>query len=133
MDSNAGLIRRAQVGGADGFGALVERHMRRTSLGPIELANSSSVLAREGETPRRSSSWHGRSRFLQVVHEPPLEELVGKFDRLLRLYGEPAQNAMLVAEKLTTATRLSAATFPEMLDATVAAASPPWATSSDEE
>jgi hypothetical protein len=55
------------------------------------------------------------------VFRPELDALVERFDRLLRLYGKSASDAMQVADTLTKATQLAAATFDEMLDATIAA------------
>ncbi len=103
------------------------------ALGPIELAKLIKCLSERGRAPDEIEHMARPIALLQVVHEPPLEELVERFDRLLRLYGEPAENAMSVADKLTKATQLSAATFEEMLSATLAAATPDWAAASDEE
>jgi hypothetical protein len=57
---------------------------------------------------------------LAAFQPGPVEELVEKFDRLLRLTGEPANRAMNIADSLTSATQASAATFTGMLDATIA-------------
>jgi hypothetical protein len=41
---------------------------------------------------------------LAAFQPGPVEELVGKFDRLLRLTGEPANRAMSIADTLTAGT-----------------------------
>jgi hypothetical protein len=64
---------------------------------------------------------------LAAFQPGPVEELVGKFDRLLRLTGEPANRAMSIADTLTAGTRASGATLNEMLDALIAFYHPNWA------
>ena len=54
----------------------------------------------------------------------PMDDLVEKFDRLLRLAGEPATRAMDVADTLTRGTQVGAASFTEMLDAMIAVYEP---------
>lgn len=54
---------------------------------------------------------------LWVVQECDLAWLVEHFDRLLRLYGKPASNAMQVAGTLTVATQRSAASSVEIVEA----------------
>ncbi len=55
-----------------------------------------------------------------------LRSLVSKFDRLLRLYGHPASEALDVAKMLQAATQRAAATFEEMLDSTIAVVDRNW-------
>ena len=114
-------------------GRLQESDKAFRALGPIELAKLIKCLSERGRDPEEIRHMARPIALLQVVHEPPLEQVVEKFDRLLRLYQEPAQNAMSIADKLTTATKLSAATFTEMLDATVAAAGPSCGSEPDED
>ncbi len=58
---------------------------------------------------------------LWVIHRPDFDWLVGRFDSLLRLYGEPASASMRFADTLTAATKESAAAFNEMVEAMRAA------------
>ena len=95
-------------------GRLQESDKAFRALGPIELAKLIKCLSERGRDPEEIRHMARPIALLQVVHEPPLEQLVEKFDRLLRLYQEPAQNAMSIA------------------DATVAAAGPSWGSDPDE-
>jgi hypothetical protein len=103
------------------------------ALGPIELARLIKCLSERGRGPDEIEHMARPIALLQVVHKPRLEELVEKFDRLLRLCSEPAENALAVADRLTKATQVSAATFQEMLDASVATATSSWAIDSADE
>ena len=58
------------------------------------------------------------------VHDTDLAILVDKFDRILRLYGEPADEAMRIADIITVSVQKSAANFDEMLDAYIAVMDP---------
>ena len=53
------------------------------------------------------------------VHRSEMNGFVERFDRLLRLYDEPAERAMAVADILTTSTSTAADPFDQMLDALI--------------
>ncbi|MDP9363567.1 MAG: hypothetical protein M3Q10_04950 [Chloroflexota bacterium] len=59
-----------------------------------------------------------------VGHRPDLETFVGEFDRLLRSWRQPADQAMRVADVLAATTQKSAATFQELIHAMIAAVDP---------
>jgi hypothetical protein len=94
------------------------------ATGPIELATFIRLLADCGRAPSEMLAMGPPIVMLAVVHDCKPEKLVGQFDRLLRLWGEPAAHAMEVADVLTAATQASATSFAEMLSALIAFADP---------
>lgn len=92
------------------------------ATGPIELATFIRLLADCGRTPSEMLAMGPPVAMLSAVHDYKVERLIRQFDRLLRLYGEPATQAMDVADVLTAATQASATSFAEMLAASIAAA-----------
>lgn len=67
----------------------------------------------------------GPSALLWVVNRrPDLDWLVDSFDQLLRLDGSGADEVMRPADVLTAGTSKAAATFEEMVEAMIVAASP---------
>ncbi|HVL50800.1 MAG TPA: hypothetical protein VM754_04795 [Actinomycetota bacterium] len=90
-------------------------------LGPIETANLILLLAQRGRTSEEIELMALPIAMLNAIS--PLEsvkELVEKFDRFLRLAGEPAHRAMNIADILTATTQASSATSNETLDAMIA-------------
>lgn len=97
-------------------------HEAMQVLGPIDTARLIYLLARRDRTMQEIEAMALPIAMLLVVSQvPSLEELVKKFDSLLRLADEPADRAMGVADTLTAATQASTTTFSEMLDALIAA------------
>lgn len=86
-------------------------------LGPIGLARLIDRLSDCGRSPAEIEQMAGPIAKLSVVHMYDTPTLCGEFDRLLRLYGEPAAHAMQAAEVLTASTQASACSFAEMLAA----------------
>jgi hypothetical protein len=93
-------------------------------LGPIRLAELLSHLAQRGRGVNEIEQMARPAAMLSIVNDVPLDWMVERFDRILRLYGEPATESMRIADTLTRATQLSAATFREMVDATIAVMDP---------
>ncbi|SRR6266545_5488656 len=100
---------------------LWESHEAFHVLGPIETARLISLLAQRHRSPAEIEEMAAPITMLWVIHRPDLDWLVGRFDSLLRLYGEPASASMRFADTLTAATKESAATFNEMVEAMRAA------------
>jgi hypothetical protein len=94
------------------------------ATGPIELATFIRLLTDCGRNPSEILAMGPPIAMLATVHDCRVEELIGQFDRLLRLYDEPAAQAMCVADTLTAATQASATSFAEMLAASIAVAEP---------
>ena len=105
----------------------IYRHKAFRSVGPIEAAQLVSLLAQRARTPSEIRGMAPPIGLLHVVHDVPIDELVEKIDRVMRLYNEPASATMKIADQLTVATKNSAATFREMLDGMLAFADPPEA------
>jgi hypothetical protein len=104
----------------------LHRRIRRSHkafriMGRIEVAELISLLAQRARNPSEIEEMALPVALLWVVHRPDLAYLVERFDTVLRLHGEPASESMRVADTLTAATKASAATFTEMLDAMVVA------------
>lgn len=102
----------------------LKHHRAMASLGPIQIAELISALAQRGRDLEEIREMGIPIAMLFVVHEPELDELAGKFDQILGLYDKPATAAMELADKISMATKISAATFSETLDGLIAAASP---------
>lgn len=94
------------------------------ATGPVELATFIRLLADCGRAPSEMLAMGPPIAMLAAVHDYKAEKLVGQFDRLLRLWGEPAAQAMEVADILTAASLESATSFAEMLSALIAFAEP---------
>lgn len=92
------------------------------ATGPIELATVVRLLADCGRSPSEILAMGPPIAMLSAVHDYKVERLISQFDRLLRLYSEPATQAMDIAGVLTAATQESATSFAEMLAASIAAA-----------
>lgn len=102
-------------------GRLTDSHTAFERLGPIGTANLIRLLAHRERSPEEIEMMALPIMMLLATFQPgSVEELVEKFDRLLRLTGEPANRAMNIADTLTAGTQASAATFNEMLDALIA-------------
>ncbi len=92
------------------------------AMGPRRLSRLVRRLAERARSPQDARAMAPPIGLLWLVHRPDLEWLVDQFDSLLRLYDEPATEAMRVADVLTVAAQQSAATFSEVVIATVSAA-----------
>lgn len=90
-------------------------------MGPIERSILIRALAERARSPAEIEQIAHPLALLWVVHRPDLNWLAGTFDQLLRLHGLEASESMRVADTITAATKASAATFEEMVDALVAA------------
>lgn len=106
----------------------LEKELRRAhksmrSLGPIERAQLISALAERSRGVDEIRQMATPIAMLHVVHDVDLRQFAGEFDQLLRLYNKEASESMAVADQLTVATKQSAATFQEMVNAMIAAAS----------
>lgn len=86
------------------------------AFGPIKTANLVKYLSQRARTVQEIEQMAPQIAALWIIFRPDLESLVEKFDRLLRLSGEPASQAQRVADILTAGTQRAAATFDEMLD-----------------
>jgi hypothetical protein len=87
------------------------------ALGPIGLARLIDRLCDCGRSPTEIEQMADPIAKLSAVHMYDAMTLCGEFDRLLRLYGEPAAHAMQAADVLTASTQASACSFAEMLAA----------------
>lgn len=103
---------------------LRKAHKSIRTLGPIERAQLISALTERSRGLDEIRQMANPIAMLHVVHDVDLRMFAGEFDRLLRLYGKDAADSMALADQLTAATKQSAATFQEMVDAMIAAASP---------
>ena len=99
-------------------------HKSMRSLGPIERAQLISALAERSRGVDEIRQMAIPIAMLHVVHNVDLVRFAGDFDRILRLYGKEASDSMAVADQLTVATKRSAATFSEMVEAMIDLASP---------
>jgi hypothetical protein len=102
------------------------RHERLKWVGPIERARWLREIANRGRSLEDIESIAPVIGGLSAIYgNPDAAWLIERFDRLLRLYGEPASRAEEVASTVHGSVNASAATFPEMLDAMIAVADPP--------
>ena len=99
-------------------------HKSMRALGPIERAQLISALTERSRGVDEIRQMANPIAMLHVVHNVDLQQFAGEFDRILRLYGKDASESMAVADQLTVATKQSAATFQEMVEGMIAAASP---------
>jgi hypothetical protein len=93
-----------------------------TPLGARRHARVVRLLSERGRSPADVYELAVPIELLWLVHRPPLDWLVEQFDCLLRLYGEPATEAERIADVLSAASQRSAATFEQLVVATVTAA-----------
>lgn len=94
-------------------------------VGPIRLAEWMRQLAYRNRTLAEIEAIAPTIGKLSLVFgEPDPEWLILKFDQILRLNRESASNAASVAETLYGIVNASAATFEEMIEALIAAATP---------
>lgn len=101
------------------------RHERLKSVGPIERARWLREIASRGRSLEDIEAIAPAIGGLSAIYgKPDSAWLIERFDRLLRLYGEPASRAEEVAATLHGSVNASATTFPEMLDAMIAVADP---------
>ncbi len=91
------------------------------SLGNVETAELLSQLAQRGRSVNEIEQLARPIAMALATHELAMASFVEKIDRLLRLYGEPASQTMRVMDVLTKGAQDSAATFEEMLDASIKA------------
>lgn len=103
---------------------LWDGHKAFRILGPIETALLVSLLAQRARSPEEIEAMATPIAMLWVTHSPDLGWLVNRFDSLLRLYGEPASASMRLADTLSAATKESAATFEEIVEAMKTAVTP---------
>lgn len=90
-------------------------------LGPIQTATLIRLLSQRARSSDEIESMAVPIAMLLAAFDPlPMEDLVRKFDRLLRAAGKPATSAMEIADTLTRSTQQSAATLMEMVDALLA-------------
>lgn len=91
------------------------------SLGSVETAQLLSEIAQRGRSISEIEDMARPIAMGLVTHDLEMRSFVDKIDRLLRLYGEPAGQTMRVMDVLTKGAQVSAATFEEMLDASIKA------------
>jgi hypothetical protein len=87
---------------------------------PVERAELIRLLSERNRSVAEIRQMALPIAMLHVVHDTPLPLLVERCDRILRLAGEPAAEAMHFADVLTAGTQNSAVTLTEMLDALLA-------------
>ena len=73
-------------------------------LGPIGTARLISYLSMRARKPLEIEQMAPAMIALWIAFQPELEPFVGRFDRLLRLLGEPPERVMYVADVLTVGT-----------------------------
>jgi hypothetical protein len=90
-------------------------------LGPIRTAELIRLLAQRARTPQEIQEMALPIAMLFAAFQPGrLDDLVEKFDGLLRRSGQPASEAMQVADTLTRGTQVGVASLNEMLDGLLA-------------
>ncbi|MCW3025659.1 MAG: hypothetical protein JWM29_1091 [Solirubrobacterales bacterium] len=97
---------------------LGKRRELRT-LGPTDRAELISLLADRARNPAEIEDIAVPVAMLRTIHGVKLPWLVERFDRLLRLSGEPASKAIEVADTLEATAQAAATTFTEIVDAFV--------------
>jgi len=102
--------------------ALRRSHRALRSMGPIELSRLIERLAKRGRRAEEIRAMAAPIAMLHVAFKSELTGLADRFDRLLRLWGMEAAEARRAADVLTKGAISSAATFDEMLDAMISAA-----------
>jgi hypothetical protein len=89
------------------------------TIGPVEQAEMIKLLAERARSIQEIEAMAPAIGSLALLHGAPLPWLVEHFDRLLRVAGEPAEKAMEAAATLSASTKQAAASFSEMLEATI--------------
>jgi hypothetical protein len=108
------------------YDRLRDTHRAWRAVDPISRAEFVAAISQRGRSLPEAEAmlvpivllWFNDQRRIDI------EEITEKFDRLMRLAGEPSDQAMRIADVLTHSARKSAAAFPEMLDAMIAAYEP---------
>jgi lysozyme len=108
----------------DLYAGLHRSHEVFRVLGPIRLAELISHLAQRGRDPGEIEEMARPVAMLSTVNDVGLGWMAERVDRILRLYGDPASESMRIADTLMRATQVSAITFEEMVDATIAVVAP---------
>jgi hypothetical protein len=90
------------------------------AVAPIKRAEMIRALASRARGPAEIRAMSVPIAQLSTIFECDPEWLSPRFDRLLRLYGNEADDAMEVADTLTRGTQLAAASFKEMVEAMLA-------------
>jgi hypothetical protein len=101
-------------------------------LGAIERAELIRALAGQARTPAEIRPMATAIAQLSVIFDCEAVWLAPRFDQLLRLYDESAADSEKVADILTTATKNSAATFEDMLEAMIIAKGGSYSSRSNE-
>lgn len=99
--------------------ALAKRIRRAPGLaaiGPVEQSELIRLLAERGRSGREIELIAPEIGKLHLLHRASLAWLVERFDRLLRLSGEPAAKAEEVAATVSASAIVGAAPFTEILD-----------------
>jgi hypothetical protein len=86
-------------------------------LGPVERAELIRLLSERARSVPEIEAMAPPIGMLKAIHEVPLDWLVERFDRLLRLSGEPANQAAETADIIHATATNAAATFREIVDA----------------
>jgi len=109
----------------DEVGAVYQELTRNRDLramGARRHARFIRLLCERGRSPQEAREMAVPIGMLWLVHRPELDWLVEQFDCLLRRYNEPASEAMRVADVLTAGAQHSAATFEQLVIASVSSA-----------
>jgi hypothetical protein len=98
---------------------LMTEHAVFLAIGDHKVAQLIRQLAQRKRSAEETTLMALPIALLWDVHRPAMNGFVERFDRLLRLHGEPAERAMAVADILTTSTSNAADTFDQMSDALI--------------
>jgi hypothetical protein len=93
-------------------------------MGPIDRARLVDYLSERARTPEEIGAMAPPIAALWTLERPPLDWLVERFDRILRLYGHSADDSMEVSDTLVRTNQVSAGTFIEIVDAMIAVVEP---------
>jgi hypothetical protein len=97
---------------------LNERQDLKT-LGPIEKADLIKLLAERGRSTSEIEDMVGPIAGLKLLHDPPLDWLADRFDRILRLTDEPASEATQAAATISATAQSAAVSFTDIVEAFV--------------
>lgn len=90
-------------------------------VGPIGRAEWLREIADRGRSLEEIADIAPQIGALSLLYDrPDAKWLIRCFDRILRLYGEPASESQQVAATIHASVNASAASFPEMLEAFIA-------------
>lgn len=98
--------------------AKTRRRMR--GIGPIVRCHFILALSHRGRDESEAWAMLEPLGMLHVIYGTEPHALTEKFDRIMRVWDEPAHNAERVADRLVAASKQSPAKFEEMLDALAA-------------